>query len=111
MLSAQFENGSGLVFAAARLLVFVRWLPAATVPPRSAMSASTVGEASPRVVTAINAPPTGRIAVWSTSHTVSTYGILSAKNSIRDMTTAPPMTQSLSQAGRRGGEQADPARA
>src|SRR5688572_8999327 len=108
MLRNQFENGSGLVLAAARVLVFVRWLPAATAPPSSATSPSIVGEASPRVVTAISAPPTGRIAVWMTSQMVSTYGILSAKNSIRYIAIAAAMTISLLKAWNWGGRLTQP---
>jgi hypothetical protein len=78
--------------AAARVLVFVRWLLAATVPPRSAAIAFMPGDASPNVVTAMTAPPTGRIAVWMASHSESKYGILSAKNSIAYMTMAAMMT-------------------
>jgi hypothetical protein len=50
------------------------------------------------------------MAVWSTSHTVSTYGILSAKNSIRYITTAAPMTMSLLKAWNCGGRLTQPYR-
>jgi hypothetical protein len=52
-LRIQFENGSGLVLAAARVLVLVRWLPAAIVPAqqrghRTAMPGDDVAEGGDR---------------------------------------------------------------
>src|SRR5688572_13878254 len=107
-LRIQFENGSGLVLAAARVLVLLRWLPAATTPPASATSPSIAGDVSPSVVTATSAPPTGRIAVCTMSHSVATYGILSAQNSTKYMTAAAPMTRSLLKAWNCGGSSTQP---
>ena len=81
-LSAQLENGSGLVLATARVPALVKCVPAARVPPRSATRPSTVGLASPSAATAMRAPPTGRISVWTASQSESSQGILSATNSI-----------------------------
>ena len=75
-------NGSGLVLMATRVPAFVMWLPAAAVPPSSAISPITTGEASPSAATAISAPPTGRMTVCTESQIESTHGILSATNSI-----------------------------
>ncbi len=76
------ENGSGLVLAAARVPALVKCVPAASAPPSSATSPCIVGLASPSVVTAITAPPIGRMTVCTASHIESTQGILSATNSI-----------------------------
>jgi hypothetical protein len=80
-LRSQFENGSGLVLARARVPALLKCDPAARVPPSSPTSASVVGLASPRVVTAMTTPPIGRMAVCTASHIESNQGILSATNS------------------------------
>ncbi len=80
-LSSQLVNGSGLALATTRVPAFVTCVLPATTPPTSAVSAVTAGEASPSVVTAMSAPPTGRMNVCSVSQMVSTQGILSARNS------------------------------
>ena len=59
-LTAQLLNGSGLTLTAARVPALVRWPPAASVPPVIAMIACSHGDASPSVVTATSAPPSGR---------------------------------------------------
>ncbi len=97
------ENGSGLAFATARVPALVKCVPAASVPPMSAASPSTVGLASPSVATAISAPPTGRMMVWAASQIESTHGILSAMNSTTYSTIAAPMTMSLSKTWNCGG--------
>jgi hypothetical protein len=94
--------------ATARVLVFVRWLLAATVPPRSATSPSVAGEASPRVLTAMTAPPMGRMAVCTMSHAESSHGILSAKNSTTYMIRAAPMIRSLLNTWNWGGRDTQP---
>src|SRR5438132_10024841 len=70
-----------LVFATARVLALVRCVLAASVPPTSAATALAPGDASPSVATAISAPPAGLITVCTVSHSESSHGILSAKNS------------------------------
>ena len=80
-LSSQLVNGSGLVFAMTRVPALVTCVLPATMPPSSAVRPVTAGEASPSVVIAMSAPPTGRMNVWSVSQMVSTQGILSARNS------------------------------
>ena len=97
-LKSQFENGSGLTLTAARVPAFVKWLLAAKVPPASAVSPCTKGDASPSVDTAMRAPPTGRTSVCTVSHRLSTHGTLSATNSTRYNASAPPMIQLLSNA-------------
>ena len=81
-LRNQFENGSGLALATTRVPAFVKCVLAATVPPSSATIVSTAGDASPSAVSAISAPPSGRMKVCSVSQAESIQGILSAKNSM-----------------------------
>ena len=95
-LRIQFVNGSGLAFATARVPAFPKWELAASDPPSSATRPSTVGLASPRVATAMSAPPIGLIAVCTVSQTESSHGILSAKNSTIYITIAAAITMSLS---------------
>src|SRR5438093_4924722 len=80
-LRNQLLNGSGLVYATARVLALVRCVLEASVPPTSAATALAPGDASPRVATAISAPPADLITVCTVSHSESSHGILSAKNS------------------------------
>src|SRR5262249_56978815 len=87
-LSSQVLNGSGDVFAAARVAAFVTCVVVAIVPPRIAASAIEAGDASPIALTAISAPPSGRTTVWTASHTESNHGILSATNSTRYIVSA-----------------------
>ena len=81
-LSIQFVNGSGLRFTAARAPAFVAWPLAATAAPRRPISTMVDGSACPYDARATRAPPAGRMNEWRPSHSVSTQGILSAKNSI-----------------------------
>ena len=67
----------GCVLAAARALALVTCVVMATDPPRSAASTRIAGVASPMAATATNAPPIGRITVWTASHSESSHGILS----------------------------------
>src|SRR5437762_4998221 len=90
-LSSQLLNGSGDVFAAARVPAFVTWVVIAIEPPRSAASAVAAGDAAPSVLTAITAPPIGRTIVWTASHTESNHGILSATNSTAYIASAAAM--------------------
>src|SRR5207247_1089656 len=97
-LRNQLLNGSGLVFAAARVPALVRCVVIATEPPSRATIVVTAGEASPSAVTATSAPPIGRTMVCTVSQTESTHGILSATNSIRYIVSAAPMTSGWSNA-------------
>ena len=83
--AAQFENGSGDVLISARLPVFARWLPAASEPPTIAAASAAAADASPNTLAASAAPAGMRMNVCTTSHSVSTPGILSAKNSTKNM--------------------------
>ena len=74
-------KGSGLVLAMTRVPALVTCVLPATTPPTSAVRPVIAGDASPSVVIAMSAPPTGRMNVCSVSQMVSTQGILSARNS------------------------------
>jgi hypothetical protein len=83
--AVQFENGSGDVLITARLPAFVKWLPAASVPPRIAAVSIIADDESPNTPAASAAPAGMRMSVCTTSHSESTPGILSAKNSTKHM--------------------------
>src|SRR5262249_23579545 len=74
-LRIQFENGSGLVLATARVPALVACVLVASSAPVSAASACIPGDAAPIDATAINAPPAGRINVCTASQMESTHGI------------------------------------
>ena len=83
--AAQFDIGSGEVLIARRAPALVKWLPAASVPPRIAEASMHAGGESPKTLAARTAPAGMRIKVCTTSHTESKPGILSAKNSAATM--------------------------
>src|SRR5215510_8653341 len=95
-LSAQFESGSGLALTATRVPAFAKWLLDASAAPMNAAAVCAAGLALAAEVTAMNAPPAGRMMVCTRSQTESTHGILSAKNSTTYNTIAEPMIQLLS---------------
>jgi hypothetical protein len=81
-LSATFETGSGLAFAASLVAAFVPWELSAIPPPRIMAAIFTAGSKSAKAVAARIAPAGTRMNVWIASQAVSTAGILSATNSI-----------------------------
>ena len=83
--AVQFENGSGDVLMTARLPALARWLPAASVPPRIAAASIDADDESPNTPAASAAPAGMRTKVCTMSHSESTPGILSAKNSTKHM--------------------------
>ena len=90
-----FENGSGEVFTAARVVAFAACAVAASVPPSSAASkcpgrliaAEHAGRAAPR------RPGCGSPCAPA-SHSESTHGTLSARNSTTSMSAAGPTAAS-----------------
>ena len=80
-----FENGSGEVLTAARVVAFAAWLVAASVPPSSAAATAQVDGSAPNTPAASAAPAGMRSTVCTRSQSVSTPGILSAKNSTNSM--------------------------
>ena len=88
-----FENGSGEVLTAARVVALATWLVAASVPPISAAAiVQTVGSA-PNTAAASAAPAGMRTSVCTRSHRESMPGILSAKNSTNSI---KPLAVSIS---------------
>ena len=83
--AAKFENGSGDVLITARLPAFAKWLPAASEPPTIAAASVAATDESPNTLAASAAPAGIRMNVWTVSHSVSTPGTLSAKNSTQNM--------------------------
>ena len=83
--AAQFENGSGEVLIAMRPPDFVRWLPAASVPPRIAAASIVAPDASPNTLAASTAPAGMRTNVCTVSQNESNSGTLSATNSTTNM--------------------------
>src|SRR5207248_9919001 len=83
--AAQLENGSGDVLMTARPPAFAKWLPAASVPPKIAAAIIVADDESPNTLAASAAPAGMRTSVWTRSHSESTPGILSAKNSTKHM--------------------------
>ena len=79
-LMAMFEKGSGEWFTTSRVPAFALWVISVTPPASSAVTTSKIGSGVPSTRTARNAPPTGRMTVWTVSHSESTHGTLSAKN-------------------------------
>ena len=88
------ENGSGLVLATARVPALVKMRAGRE---RAAQQADEGlqwrGWRRRACCTAMSAPPSGRITVWTASQTESTQGILSAMNSIAYIASAAPMIQ------------------
>ena len=93
--AAQFEKGSGDVLITARLPALAKWLPAASEPPRIAAASVAAADESPNTLAASAAPAGMRMNVWTMSHTVSTPGILSAKNSTQNMNPDAASTQRM----------------
>ena len=85
-----FENGSGEVFTAARVVALATWLVAASVPPISAAAIAQLAWSAPNTEAASAAPAGMRTTVWITSQTLSTPGILSAKNSTNSISPLAP---------------------
>src|SRR5439155_27364108 len=83
--AAQLENGSGDVLMTARPPAFTKWLPAASVPPNIAAAIIVADDESPNTLAASAAPAGMRTNVCTRSHSESTPGILSAKNSTKHM--------------------------
>ena len=79
------ENGSGEVLIAILAPALVKWLLAASVPPTIAAARVHAGGESPNTLAASAAPAGIRTSVCARSHSVSTPGILSAKNSTNSM--------------------------
>src|ERR1700746_896615 len=92
MLRAQLLNGSGTVFTAARVEALVLCEVSATPPASSAAAHRHSGGAVADAPKAITAAAGGRIKVCTVSHTVSTKGILSARNSMMYSAMAAPRT-------------------
>src|SRR6478736_7279123 len=91
-LSAQLVNGSGLVFAAARVVAFAPCDVNATLPARSAAQIFQGSGTSAKEAYASKAAAGGRMKVCSVSQTLSTSGILSATNSTAKIARAMPQT-------------------
>ena len=90
-----FENGSGEVLTAARVLALAAWLVAASVPPSSAAATDQLPWSAPNTDAASAAPAGMRTSVCSKSHSVSMPGILSAKNSITSIRPLAPSSSGL----------------
>ncbi len=91
--AVQFVTGSGDVFIAARPPAFMKCVPAVIVPPSSAAANAQAGPSVALMTPAASSAPAGmRMKVCTTSQTVSTAGILSAKNSIKSMKPVLPST-------------------
>ena len=92
----------------ARLPAFAKWLPAASDPPRIAAASVAAALESPNTLAASAAPAGIRMNVCTTSHTVSTPGILSAKNSTANMKPDAASTQGCASVPRPPGSSTSP---
>lgn len=71
-LTTLLVNGSGDALTAARVVAFVRWLTVARPPAARDEPTCSHAPASPVSSQATPTAPSGRIAVWTTSHRSST---------------------------------------
>lgn len=109
MLAMMLLAGSGEVLIAIRSEALMPWLISAVVPPIAPAATSPSEPGSwPASSAPMVAPAIGRITVWITSQTESTYGILSATASHRKSTAAAISTSVRSSVG--GTESAPPNR-
>ena len=104
----QFENGSGDVLINARLPAFAKWLPAASDPPTMAAASVAAALESPNTLAASAAPAGMRMNVCTKSHTESTPGILSAKNSTQNMNPDAMSTHGCASVARPPGRSTQP---
>ena len=88
-------NGSGDVLMAARVVALAVKLVAASVPPRSAATKAMAPLSALKTLAASAAPAGIRMTLCTTSHSESSPGILSAKNSINTMKPLAPSTTGL----------------
>src|SRR6185295_10192522 len=104
-LSVQLLTGSGLTLAAARAVALAPCEVSATVPASSAAPIfHSSGTPPAKALYDRKAAAGGRMKVWTASQTLSTYGILSATNSMTNSARASPSTtgcdSTCSEAGR-----------
>ena len=92
----------------ARLPDLAKWLPAASDPPRIAAASVAAADESPNTLAASAAPAGMRMNVCTTSHTVSTPGILSAKNSTQNMKPDATSTHGCASTARPPGSSIQP---
>ena len=88
-LTAMFENGSGELFTATRVVALVANEVAASDPPNRAATVPIVALSAPNTPAARAAPAGTRMTECTTSQSESIPGILSAKNSTKSMKPLP----------------------
>src|SRR5688572_27949527 len=90
-----FENGSGLVLTKVRAPALPAWAMNAAPPPSRKLPICQAGSPASMMARLSNAPPSGRMKLWTASQALSTQAILSAKNSASVPTPAMASTQLL----------------
>ena len=91
-LTTTLLTGSGEALTPRRMPPLARWLPRAVAPVPAAAATWSSPEPSPTSSAPTAAPTAGRTTVWTESHTLSTYGTLSATNSMASRMPATTRT-------------------